>query len=435
MRRSLALALTLVLPAVAQAQDTTAREGVRVGITYRPGTRPGVAVLPGATGLDSLRALVLRDLDYSDLFEVIALPGTDSMASTAGRALNYPLYRALGADFAVEVLGTAEDARLAIHSVSGGALVRDLAAGGLDLSRPDDRLRAHRLTDEIVELTVGTPGIAATRLLFVQGRRIFQVDADGAAVRAVSPSSVKALSPVWAPDGRRFAYMALEEDGQGRLFELAVGSDRPELVFSTGTGLNMTPEYAPDGNGLAFARAVDGQTDLFLVRTRDACCLQRLTVGRFADNLSPAFSPDGSRVAFVSTRPGLPQLYVMAADGTGQELFAPFDYGVTGASYAPAWSPDGQRVTFHRIVEGTPQLFVLDVRTRSARQLTSTGRNEDATWAPDSRHIAFVSNRTGSRQLWVIDLETGRVRQLTRVGATRLPAWSPRLAAADLTTP
>lgn len=433
MRASCIAALVL-----AWAVSATAQEGVRVGIAYRPGTRPGVAVLPTSSGLDSLRSVVLRDLDFSDLFEVVSLSESDSPAEAGSgrRAPNYSLFRALGADFAVEVVGTADDARVVVHNVSSGAVLSELAASALRLDRPDDRLRAHALADQVVQGTLGSAGIAASRLLFVQGRRILQVDADGASVTPITQSSVSALSPAWAPDGRRMAYMVLEDDGQGRIYEQSLGgAGRPELVFGTGAGLNMTPEYAPDGNRIAFTRSVEEQTEVFTVRARDACCLERLTVGRFADNLSPAFNPDGSRLAFVSTRSGVPQLYVMASDGTGQELFASFDFGVTGASYAPAWSPDGQWVAFHRIVEGTPQLFVLDVRNRSARQLTSTGRNEDATWAPDSRHLAFVSDRTGSRQLWVIDLETGRVRQLTRVGATRLPAWSPRLVATNLTTP
>ena len=55
------------------AQDTTrVDEGVRVGVDYRPGVRPGLVVLPGP-GLDSVRAIVQRDLDYSDRFEMITV--------------------------------------------------------------------------------------------------------------------------------------------------------------------------------------------------------------------------------------------------------------------------------------------------------------------------------------------------------------------------
>src|SRR5439155_23650764 len=103
-------------------------------------------------------------------------------------------------------------------------------------------------------------------------------------------------------------------------------------------------------------RATDEGTDIYTIHLKDNCCLRLLNVGRIYNNLSPTFSPDGQRVAFVSTRPGLPQLYVMAADGTNQELFAPFDYGVTGSSNSPEWSPDGQSVAFHRDVAGTLQV-------------------------------------------------------------------------------
>jgi len=67
------------------AQDTSAIDrGVRIGIIYRPGVRPGVVVLPGReAALDSVRTIVLRDLDYSDRFEVITLPGGDSIRSDA----------------------------------------------------------------------------------------------------------------------------------------------------------------------------------------------------------------------------------------------------------------------------------------------------------------------------------------------------------------
>jgi TolB protein len=221
-------------------------------------------------------------------------------------------------------------------------------------------------------------------------------------------------------------YTEFHEPG-GSLFVQDVASGRRRVVPPSEQGLNYTPVLSPDGRTLVFTRSGEDGTDLYSWNLADNCCLQRLTVGRFADNLSPTFSPDGRRIAYVSTRAGLPQIYVMSADGTGQELFAPFDYGVTGSSNAPEWSSDGLSVVFHRDVGGSPQIFVMDVGSRTVRQLTSAGRNEDPTWAPDGRHLAFVSDRTGSRQVWVIDLETGRVRQLTRGGEARLPAWSARI--------
>src|SRR3989449_6163382 len=54
------------------AQDTSAiHRGVRIGIVYRPGGPPGMVVLPvHAPALDSVRAIMTRELDYSDRFEL-----------------------------------------------------------------------------------------------------------------------------------------------------------------------------------------------------------------------------------------------------------------------------------------------------------------------------------------------------------------------------
>src|SRR5213594_1745392 len=77
--------LTAYPPHRLTAQDTsTIDRGVRIGIIYRPGVRPGFVLLPrrgggAGGGLDLVRALIARDLDYSDRFEVITLPGGDSI--------------------------------------------------------------------------------------------------------------------------------------------------------------------------------------------------------------------------------------------------------------------------------------------------------------------------------------------------------------------
>jgi len=428
-------------------QDSTVDKGVRIGITYRPGVRPGLVILPVSAGsLDSVRTIVARDLDYSDRYEVITLPGGDSLdpgpsgtptGHTAVRlaGLNYSLYQALGADFAVQFRATADSVVLLLHDVTAGAVRRSFAARLPAPGDPGYRMAVHRLADLVIQASLGAAGTSATRILFVKDKHVWAVDQDGANLKLVSSATKEALSPAWSADGKKVAYMEFNEGhGQINLLDLATGK-RSVVYGSTGKYSDFTPAFSPDGKTITFSRATEEGTDLWSVNFRDACCLQRLTVGRFSDNLSPTYSPDGRRVAFVSTRPGLAQIYVMGADGTDQQLFAPFDYGVSGSSNAPDWSPDGLSVAFHRDVGGTLQVFVLDVRKGTVKQLTSLGRNEDPTWAPDSRHLAFVSDRAGYRQLWIIDLETGRIRPLLQQSGERLPAWSPRLPEAASATP
>jgi TolB protein len=414
------------------AQDTTrVEEGVRIGVDYSPGLRPGLVVLPGA-GLDSVRSMVRRDLDYTDRFEMITVADLPQL-STAGRGsaesgggVNYALYRSLGAQFAVELVGSLGGVTARLHDLNEGRLHSQKTVALPTTTGSEFRLEVHRLADEVARWASGTPGAASSRLLFVSAGRVYRVDSDGQELTPLTATGQTALSPAWSPDGQRLAFTQLGE-GRGGIVVQTLTGGGGFLVPGSQTALNITPVFSPDGRTLAFAHSDERGTDIYTANVIERCCAQRLTVGRFADNLSPTFSPDGRRIAFISTRAGPPQLYVMAADGTDQELLAPFDYGATGSSNAPDWSPDGASVVFHREVSGSPQIFLVDVAGRRVRQLTSSGRNEDPTWAPDGRHVAFISDRSGRRQIWIVDVETGRVRQLATPGSARLPSWSRRL--------
>lgn len=421
-RGTLRLTLGLCLAAVgpAAAQDT-----VRVGITYQPGVRPGLVVLP-APGLDSVRAIIARDLDFSDRFEVITLaqtaPGSDGQG-----AVNYAFFRTLGAALAVELGslgGGVVWARL--HDLAAQR-VRDSVTAPLDPSGTGEgRLGIHRVADEIVRWGSGQPGTAATRILFLNegDKRIWRVDSDGHGLVPVTPAGLQVASPAWSPDGSRIAYMQLNPDGAKPIILQSLATGARVVVPTTAGTQNITPAFSPDGRSLLFARMSEQGVRLYSVNVADQCCVEQLTGGRFAENFSPAYSPDGRRVVFVSTRAGGQQIYSMAVDGTDQELLISFDYGTTGSANAPEWSPDGASIVFHREVERSPQIWVWEFARRQGRSFTSLGRNEDPSWAPDGRHIVFVSDRTGRRQLHVLDTETGRVRQIMTPGAARLPAWS-----------
>lgn len=413
----------------AWAQDSVQAPGVRLVLRYDPGNRPSLVLVPGS-GLDSARAIIKRDLDFSDRFEAIIAPAPEpgTPAVEAGAPLNYDLYRKFGAAYAVDLTPVTASGRtmVRLHDVNAGRVVSSAEMPLAAADPSDARRQAHRASDEIVRWVTGRPGVASTRMAYVAGGRIYLVDSDGWGNNAFTPAGQTVLSPAWSPSGDRLAYTRLGE-GRGPVLVQPLGGGAAVRVPGADQALNITPAFSPDGRLVAFANSGEQGTNLALANVADMCCPQRLTTGRFADNLSPTFSPDGGRIAFVSTRAGPPQVYVMGANGTNPELLVPFDFGVTGSSNAPDWSPDGTTIAFHRDVSGSPQVFIMDVASRRVRQLTSSGRNEDPTWAPDSRHLAYISDRAGRRQVWIIDIDTGRVRQLITPGAARLPAWSPRL--------
>ena len=95
-RGGVAVALLLALSASAMAQEPG---DVRIGITYTPGYLPGLVLTPAESteGLGEVartaEAILRRDLEFSDRFEMIEVPGDFQ----SGSAVNYGLWNQLGA--------------------------------------------------------------------------------------------------------------------------------------------------------------------------------------------------------------------------------------------------------------------------------------------------------------------------------------------------
>src|SRR5205814_8519205 len=102
-RNFFALTVAFLAPLSLRAQDT-ATTGVRLGLAYAAGTKPGVIVLPVRDDDDhSLRVSVQRHLDYSDRMPLIDLdrPTPAGLLPDPGEHLNFELFAYFGAALVV----------------------------------------------------------------------------------------------------------------------------------------------------------------------------------------------------------------------------------------------------------------------------------------------------------------------------------------------
>lgn len=437
MRRiSLLVAAAFMIPVAAHAQDTTrVPTGVELIGRYNVAKRPLVAVRPVATTApyatiaNTVADILRRDLDYSDRFEIGAVP-----AALAAGPVDYKQWNSLNVWYLVAatlaVSGSGYELRIDLHDVVYGNIKQSVTYALPAATTPGFRMAVHAASDAIVRSITNQPGSAATRIAFIRrsgsGYDLIAVDYDGQNEQRIVSSPTMIYSPAWSPDGRKIAYGIRNANAKVELHERDLTTNRVRVISSR-PEISYTPAYSPDGKRLAFAVSVGGVvTEINDYDLQQGCCIRRISRGPRND-LNPTYSPDGRRLAFLSDRVGNPHIFTMPADGGDATMLTPYNTERVKFT-APSWSSNGNEIAFAGESRGGFQIMLADVRRPGvARQVTSSGDNEDPSWAPDGRHIVFSSTGREGSGLYVIDTVTGRKRQVIAGNRLRTPEWSLRL--------
>ncbi len=165
------------------------------------------------------------------------------------------------------------------------------------------------------------------------GISVFVVDADGRNQSELTDPSLSAQEPEWSPDGSMIAFST---GCDGIMVMRANGTGVRSVVPSGGNDCPGSPTWSADGTSLVFQN--DGE--LFVVRV-DGTDLRNLTKTFEAYEANPAWSPDGDRIAFVRAvdGDGSSEIWTMSPTGADLTLVAG---GKLSPLFSAAWSPDGQ---------------------------------------------------------------------------------------------
>jgi TolB protein len=209
----------------------------------------------------------------------------------------------------------------------------------------------------------------------------------------------------------------------GSLGALSGQPARPPMVHGG------APAISPDGSRIAFLSDRDGATDIYIIAA-DGSGEARLTSTPETES-QPAWSADGKEIRFTVLANEASRIYSIEPTGKNQKLLG------TVPGRAIRVSPDGRSVLSWTGTWTAMRLFVSGPDGSKARQLTDgSGVVWGARWSPDGKRIVF-SDKDGEGVLQVIVMNadgSGR-RQVTRPAASgeqyQMPAWSPAVVRRD----
>ncbi len=426
--RGLAFVLVWTVAAIFQLAQAV----IEIEITQGGENAIPIAIVPfGWNGVgqvpEDVAAIVDADLQRSGNFS--PLNREDLVASpVSGDTPRYANWRLSGADFLL--IGSVEpESDGYIVQFQLFDVIQQSVMTGFSFKVTDQTMRsaAHQISDVVYENILGIPGAFNTQVAFVSvsgvvGDRTYQLqlaDADGVNPQTMLTSPRPILSPAWAPDGIRLAYVSFENRTQSAIYI----QDRQEgsrVKAISVNGINGAPSWSPDGTRLAVSLSHEGNPEIYIFQV-DSSQLQRVTQSDAIDT-EPAWIDDDT-LLFTSNRSGGPQLYEVSARG-GRASRITFEGSYNASATV---SEDGTTVAF---VHGTDigfQIAAIDRSSGLFQVLTQGTLDESPSFSPNGQMIIYATEKNGRGTLGAVSLDGSVAQSLTLgdAGSVREPAWSP----------
>ncbi len=404
---------------------------IEIEITQGGESAIPIAIVPfgwngGGNPPEDIAGIVSADLQRSGNFS--PFNRADLIASpVSGDKPRYGNWRLAGAEFLLigSVNKSAESygVEFQLFDISQQKLLT-----GFNFKVSDQTLRnaAHQIADEVFEEILGIRGAFNTQIAFVsvEGKsrqksyKLQLADADGKNPKAMLTSPRPILSPSWAPDGIRIAYVSFENRNRSAIYVQDRQKGSRKKVISK-AGINGAPSWSPDGTRLAVTLSFEGNPDIYILNVNDG---QTRQITRSPAIDTEAVWADDQTLIFTSDRSGGPQLYEVPASG-GRATRITFEGNYNASATVSA---DGKNIAFVHGSEVGYSIGTLDRESGLFQVLTDGSLDESPSFAPNGQMIIYATEKGGRGTLGAVSLD-GSVSQSLSLdtGGVREPAWSP----------
>ena len=334
-------------------------------------------------------------------------------------------WSSLGADYAIlakySVTASAIKFEMRLYDVAGKEVIMGKTFSG-SMQQKDKIL--FKFCDSVIESLTGTPGIAATRIAFVNRQKnikeVYLTDILGRNFRQITRHKHLTVSPRFVPKSNNLTYSSYHTGNQN-LYITDLTQSKTTTALSRRKGLNLAPAWSPDGRFMIITLSKNGSPDLYLTDNKGKI-IEQMT-SRAGINVSPTWSPDGKYVVFVSDRSGKPQLYIM--DFRSRKVKRLTYEGSENAE--PSWSPTENLIVYSSLRNGVYQIFTLDpFKNVSPQQITDDlSHHESPSWSPDGQQIIFAKRDGKTNKIYCIMKNGSYQRNIfTLSGSQTYPQWS-----------
>src|SRR5215213_8851284 len=155
---------------------------------------------------------------------------------------------------------------------------------------------------------------------------LFTIKRDGSGLRRLTQDKYADLHPVWSPDGRTIAF-ATDRGPETSFKTLDIGNMQIALydvdtgsikvLDQMGRGKNVSPQWAPDGQSIAFVSDRTGVSNIFLYDLGTKASYQLTDFYTGSQGITPlspvlSWAPQADRLAFVYFEKGKYDVYTLS---------------------------------------------------------------------------------------------------------------------------